>query len=190
MRLLFTAGGVFIYPLLFLSVICVAYILERFFFFLRNPPVCRKTRQALQNEDADYFKNSKSRDLLCWVVQRSLAESDKENFSEVFDSYRKVAVSKMEKGLNIILGIANLAPLLGFLGTVSGMINAFRAIAAVEQVSASVVARGIYEALLTTVTGLSIAVPAFFFFEIFQFLIERFNAFCNEAKIIIEKGRR
>jgi biopolymer transport protein ExbB len=56
--------------------------------------------------------------------------------------------------------VANIAPLLGFLGTVSGMIHAFEAIAAAEEVSARLVATGIYEALITTAAGLIVAIPA------------------------------
>src|SRR2546426_420369 len=55
--------------------------------------------------------------------------------------------------------VANIAPLLGFLGTVSGMIHAFEAIAAAEEVSAKLVATGIYEALITTAAGLIVAIP-------------------------------
>jgi biopolymer transport protein ExbB len=65
----------------------------------------------------------------------------------------------LERGLTVLATIANVAPLLGFLGTVAGMISAFGAIAAAGQVEASLVAGGIKVALITTATGLIIAVP-------------------------------
>jgi biopolymer transport protein ExbB len=65
----------------------------------------------------------------------------------------------LERGLVVLATIANIAPLMGFLGTVAGMISAFGAIAEAGQVDATLVAGGIKVALITTATGLIIAVP-------------------------------
>lgn len=65
----------------------------------------------------------------------------------------------LERGLPILATISNVAPLLGFLGTVAGMISAFAAIELAGQVEATLVAGGIKVALITTATGLLIAVP-------------------------------
>jgi biopolymer transport protein ExbB len=65
----------------------------------------------------------------------------------------------LERGLTVLATISNVAPLLGFLGTVAGMISAFGAIAEAGQVEASLVAGGIKIALITTATGLLIAIP-------------------------------
>jgi biopolymer transport protein ExbB len=65
----------------------------------------------------------------------------------------------LERGLAVLATISNVAPLLGFLGTVAGMISAFGAIAEAGQVEASLVAGGIKIALITTATGLIIAIP-------------------------------
>jgi biopolymer transport protein ExbB len=65
----------------------------------------------------------------------------------------------LERGLTILGTISNVAPLLGFLGTVAGMISAFGAIAEAGQVDATLVAGGIKIALITTATGLIIAIP-------------------------------
>jgi len=65
----------------------------------------------------------------------------------------------LERGLVVLATVASVAPLMGFLGTVAGMISAFGAIAEAGQVEASLVAGGIKIALITTATGLLIAVP-------------------------------
>jgi biopolymer transport protein ExbB len=65
----------------------------------------------------------------------------------------------LERGLAVLATISNVAPLLGFLGTVAGMISAFGAIAEAGQVDATLVASGIKIALITTATGLIIAIP-------------------------------
>lgn len=70
-------------------------------------------------------------------------------------------VRRLEKGLGILALISVIAPLLGFTGTVTGMIQAFRVIASqtVGRVEPSMVAGGIYEALITTAAGLFVALP-------------------------------
>jgi biopolymer transport protein ExbB len=68
-------------------------------------------------------------------------------------------LASLERGLPILATVAMIAPLLGFLGTVTGMINSFEALASVGLNNPSAVARGISEALITTAAGLIIAIP-------------------------------
>jgi biopolymer transport protein ExbB len=68
-------------------------------------------------------------------------------------------LSKLERGLVVLATLTNIAPLLGFLGTVIGMIIAFQAIEVAGEVEATLVAGGIKVALLTTASGLAIAIP-------------------------------
>lgn len=65
----------------------------------------------------------------------------------------------LERGLTVLATVANVAPMMGFLGTVAGMISAFGAVAEAGQIEASLVAAGIKVALITTATGLAIAIP-------------------------------
>jgi biopolymer transport protein ExbB len=68
-------------------------------------------------------------------------------------------LAHLERGLPVLATVAMIAPLLGFLGTVTGMINSFEALASVGLNNPSAVARGISEALITTAAGLIIAIP-------------------------------
>ncbi len=65
----------------------------------------------------------------------------------------------LEQGLVVLATVANVAPMMGFLGTVAGMISAFGAVAEAGQIEASLVAAGIKIALITTAAGLTIAIP-------------------------------
>lgn len=65
----------------------------------------------------------------------------------------------LEQGLVVLATVANVAPMMGFLGTVAGMISAFGAVAEAGQIEAALVAAGIKVALITTATGLTIAIP-------------------------------
>jgi biopolymer transport protein ExbB len=68
-------------------------------------------------------------------------------------------LANLERGLPILATVAMIAPLLGFLGTVTGMINSFEALASVGLNNPAAVAKGISEALITTAAGLAIAIP-------------------------------
>jgi biopolymer transport protein ExbB len=68
-------------------------------------------------------------------------------------------LANLERGLPILATVAMIAPLLGFLGTVTGMINSFEALASVGLNNPAAVAKGISEALITTAAGLMIAIP-------------------------------
>ncbi|MGH2568208.1 MAG: MotA/TolQ/ExbB proton channel family protein, partial [Bacteroidota bacterium] len=90
------------------------------------------------------------------------------------ESAGKEEVYHLERGLGILASIAGIAPLLGFLGTVTGMIGAFRTI---EQLSGVVnpsdLAGGIWEALLTTAFGLIVGIPAYAFYNFFVSRVQR-----------------
>ena len=84
---------------------------------------------------------------------------------------------ELEKRLDILASIAGIAPMLGFLGTVAGMIRAFQQIQNLQgNVNPSVLAGGIWEALLTTAAGLVVGIVAFFFYN---WLLGRINRYVN-----------
>jgi biopolymer transport protein ExbB len=85
-------------------------------------------------------------------------------------------VNSLENGFNFLTALGSLSPLTGFLGTVSGMIGAFKSIAEATEVNAQIVANGIYEALITTVYGLIIAIIAMIFHSIFSHIVDKFAA--------------
>ncbi len=87
----------------------------------------------------------------------------------------------LERGLAVLATIANVAPMLGFLGTVIGMIDAFAAIEAAGQVEPQLVAGGIKVALITTAAGLTIAIPVNVAYNFFVSRIDRLIAEMEEG---------
>jgi biopolymer transport protein ExbB len=108
-----------------------------------------------------------------------VSQNDPEIFSQGVEREAGEIITLLEKGLVVLAAVSTIAPLIGFLGTVSGMINAFDAIANADQVNAKVVAGGIKEALITTAAGLIVAIPAMVFY---QYLTSRVNAFTSEVE--------
>ena len=86
-------------------------------------------------------------------------EEGTERVMKAIENQGLIELSKLEKGLVVLATLTNVAPLLGFLGTVIGMIIAFQSIEAAGEVEATLVAGGIKVALTTTAAGLIIAIP-------------------------------
>lgn len=100
---------------------------------------------------------------------------------EAIEIAGRTEVFNLEKRLSILATIAGVAPLLGFLGTVTGMINAFMTIQALGGiVSPSDLAGGIWEALLTTAYGLIVGIPAYGFYNYF---VTNINRLVHEIEI-------
>ena len=96
-----------------------------------------------------------------------------ERATQAVENAGAIEVAGLEKGLVWLATLSNVAPLLGFLGTVIGMIMAFQAIEIAGEVEATLVAGGIKVALITTATGLTIAIPINIFHNYFVMKIDR-----------------
>lgn len=91
-----------------------------------------------------------------------------ERVKEAIENAGTQEVAKLEKGLSVLATVAGIAPLLGFLGTVTGMISAFMRIEALAgAANPSDLAGGIWEALVTTAFGLIVGIPALAFYNYF-----------------------
>jgi biopolymer transport protein ExbB len=179
---LFFKGGPFMYPLLIASVIGVAVIIERAVTLSRARTDVRKLMRrvldALHSKgvEAAAAECERTRGPIAAILHAGLkrAERGTEAVERAIETAGMIETSFLERGLIWLATLATIAPLLGFLGTVSGMIRAFNAIAEAEQVNAKLVASGISEALITTATGLLIAIPIQAFHNFFVSQIDRF----------------
>ena len=181
----FQKGGVFMWPLLILSLLGLGVILERFWTLARarvnTGKLMSKVVGALREDGLQGAIEvcQRTRGPIAAILHAGLMRVPKgpEAVEKAIESAGTIEMSFLQRGLMILATIANIAPLIGFLGTVSGMIHAFEAIAAAEQVSAKLVATGISEALITTATGLIVAIPIqaannFFISQIDRFILE------------------
>ena len=91
------------------------------------------------------------------------------------ESQGQIEVSKLEKNLNLLAAVPSLAPMLGLLGTVIGLIMAFFSMSNAEgSFSPKILSEGIYTALGQTATGLAVAIPANFFYNLLLTRIDKF----------------
>lgn len=164
---LYWTGGVFMHPILLCSIVGLAVIIERAAFFTKARTDTRRLMGDLLHVLQDDGFEAAQRLLhglrgpIAAVLHSGLARAKRgpEAVEKAVETAASIEIAQLERGLIWLQTVANIAPLLGFLGTVSGMIHAFEAIAAAEEVSARLVATGIYEALITTAAGLMVAIP-------------------------------
>ncbi|MEJ2153085.1 MAG: MotA/TolQ/ExbB proton channel family protein [Gemmatimonadota bacterium] len=163
----FQDGGVFMWPLQALAIIGLLLIAWKLSSLMSTS---NKTRSL--HEDVDGLisnhrleeAKARCRESDTPVANILLAGLDKhdqgtERVMTAIENEGMIQMSRLESGLVWLATIANVAPLLGFLGTVAGMIIAFGAIELAGEVDATLVAGGIKVALITTATGLAIAIP-------------------------------
>ena len=192
-RKYFKMGGVFMYPLLILSIVAMAIVMERFWYFSRR----KLNITQLAGEVVDRIKTTGATSALAYCDEKNtmgsrilgdglrLHEAGIERVEKGMETSGGVEIGLLERGLSILAAVANLAPLLGFLGTVTGMIVAFKKIAGADTVSAKLVSVGIFEALVTTAVGLIVAIPAFAFHNVFVHKIDKFATEVEKASATV-----
>lgn len=185
---LFNDGGWAMYPLLILLILGIGVAIER----LHN-----LSRAAIDAEG--FFKNleeaiksggpDKAAELcsatpgpVASVIHAGLLRLDRglEHVEKAVDNSGAVEMAFLERGMVWLSTVANLAPMIGFLGTVSGMINAFQAIKEAGDVEPSMVAGGISEALITTAAGLIVGILIQFCYNFFANRIDKIIADMTE----------
>jgi biopolymer transport protein ExbB len=179
---LFLNGGPFMWPLLGSIVVGLVFILERLWTLSRARVNTRKLmfgiQKSLRSEgvDAAIRTCERTRGPIAAILHAGLLKTPRgpQAVEKAIETAGAIEMAFLERGLSAIAAVVNVAPMLGFLGTVSGMINAFEAIAASDQVSAKLVASGISEALITTASGLVIAIPTSLFHSYFVGQVDKF----------------
>jgi len=182
---IFLNGGLVMWPILFCSVVALAVAIDRFLVLRRAkinlPAFLVRIRGFIKNKDmsgaASFCLREKSP--IANMVRKGLKKfgMGHERVKEAIENAGRQEVSKLEKGLSILATVAGVAPLLGFLGTVTGMIQAFMRIEDLAgAASPSDLAGGIWEALLTTAFGLIVGIPAYVVYNYFLSWITKFVA--------------
>jgi biopolymer transport protein ExbB len=187
---LFNLGGVIMWPLLVFSVAVVAISIERVIFILYHDlkvdDLSDKVSTCIKSNDysgaCEYLsgltkRRVGARILLTLLKQLNPGQQFLVHRAErAVETEAKNCINSLENGFNFLTALGSLSPLTGFLGTVSGMIGAFKSIAEATEVNAQIVANGIYEALITTVFGLIIAIIAMVVHSILSHIVDKFAA--------------
>lgn len=191
------------WPLLLFSVAAVAITIERAVYFifhnLRIDDLETTVTGFIKQKDfqgaIEYLSGLTKRRMGARIFLALISNSKSgkdfsaDNAERAAETEGANCINSLENTFNFLTALGSLSPLTGFLGTVTGMIAAFRAIAEAAEVNAQIVAGGIYEALITTVFGLIVAIIAMISHSVFSHIVDRFTAkieiACSKLIILI-----
>ena len=169
MKELITQGGPLIFILLGCSLLAVGIFLERFFHFHRSTIVVQDLLQGLGNLISR--KNYVEALHVCAGTPGPVArvmkavltrhEADRIELKEIAQEAGQLEVPRLERSLPVLLSIAYIAPLIGLLGTVLGLVDTFLPVAQYGNATNTELARGIYRSLVTSAVGIAVAIPAY-----------------------------
>ncbi|NIR50620.1 MotA/TolQ/ExbB proton channel family protein [candidate division KSB1 bacterium] len=188
---LFNKGGGFMWPILICLVIGIAISLERFWTLSRASVNTRKflntIKKALNEGGVQAATEvcANTRGPVASIFHAGLLRVDRgvEHVEKAIMNAGSIEMAFLEKGLVWLSTIVSIAPMLGFLGTVWGMIEAFRSIEQANDISPSIVAGGISVALLTTLFGLVVAIIVQFFNNYFVSKVDKLIVDMEESSV-------
>src|SRR3954466_14951564 len=181
-------GGLLMWPILACSVIAIAVFAERFLFLHRSTIHVGEFLQGLSNllrrrNFAEALHESAGTPgPVARVIHAAIIRHDapRPELREIVQEAGQLEVPKLERFLGVLATLAYLTPLLGLLGTVAGMIEAFGVIAANGgYATVTELSTGVYKSLLTTAAGLVVATPTF---VAYSYLSSRVNTMLHDIE--------
>lgn len=185
-------GGWIMIVLLLLSIVCFYIFFNRLHAFRKatvNDP-------HFMDRVLDYMKNGENKSAIIFcqataspvsrIVEKGigLADHDSKDIQMGMENAANIEIAKLEKGLSGMSTIASAAPMIGFLGTVTGMVRAFWEMAgAGNNIDVSLLSSGIYQAMITTVGGLVVGIIALF---AYNYLVARVDSIANQMESFIQ----
>lgn len=198
---IFLKGGYIMWFILLSSVIGLAVVIDRFIVLRRAkinvPAFMVRIRGFIKKKDISgaisYCMQEKSP--VANIVRKGLKKYryGHDRVKDAIENAGSQEISKLEKGLPVLASVAGIAPLLGFLGTVTGMIQAFMTIQDLAgAANPSDLAGGIWEALITTAFGLIVGIPALALYNYFlssvKKLVGEMETVANDVIDVIQEG--
>ena len=174
-------GGYVMYPILFLFSVAIFLFIERYLYIRKTTKIDENFLHNINelllagNIQAaiTYCKNSKFP--IANMLERGLGRlgSPIREIESAIENKAKLEIYNMEKNLGILSSIARIAPMFGFLGTVTGMIRTFHNISTSNKIEISTIASGIYEKMVTSASGLIVGIIAYVLYTLLTTMIDR-----------------
>jgi biopolymer transport protein ExbB len=188
-------GGFIMIPILLLSVISIYFFVERYIYIRRNAVIdenlVSNIISELKNRKAEIpeVKSSDNTTSLGRILESGLSQSGKSaaEIEKYMESSANMEISEMEKNTGYLGIIAGIAPMLGFIGTISGVIKIFYNISLADNISIGIIAGGLYQKMICSGTGLIVGVIAYSCYHYLQMMIDRFSINMQRQVNEIEK---
>jgi len=187
--LIFKGGWVMI-PLLLLSILTIVIVIERYL-FLGKQGVGKKNNfesflAALKVGNNTEAARLCEEDNAAWsrIFQyAALTEISGDEQEKLMDQAANVEVAYLERRLNVLSIVAGVAPLLGFIGTIAGVITIFFDISTTADISIGVISEGLYQKMVSSAGGLVVGIIAFVFYQLLQNSVDKFIAQMEEYSL-------
>jgi biopolymer transport protein ExbB len=176
-------GGFIMIPIILLSIFSIYLFIERFMYIRKSAVVDQElihnVIEELRNKRTEaalaHAKNdttSLGRILQSGLNQSGKTRMDVENYME---ATANIEISEMEKNTGYLGIIAGIAPMLGFIGTIAGVIKIFYNISLADNISIGIIAGGLYQKMICSGTGLIVGVVAYSCYHYLQMMIDRYS---------------
>jgi len=168
-------GGWIMIPIILLSIVAVYIFFDRYFAIKRASKIDVSMMEKVKGYitagkiDAALALCRSQDNPAARMIEKGISRIGRPlaDVNEAIENVGNLEISKLEKGLSILASAAGGAPMLGFLGTVTGMVRAFYDMASAgNNIDITLLSRGIYEAMVTTVAGLIVGITAYFAYNI------------------------
>ena len=176
-------GGYIMIPIILLSIISIYLFIERFIYIRRSSlidqimvdKVLTEIRNKRNEEALSQLRFSSSS--IGRIIESGLNNPGKtpKEAEGYMESTANIEISVMEKDTGYLGIIAGIAPMLGFIGTISGVIKIFYNISLADNISIGIIAGGLYQKMICSGTGLIVGVIAYAAYHYLQMMIDRFS---------------
>jgi biopolymer transport protein ExbB len=199
MQELIEKGGLIMWPLLACSVISMTIVVERILFWIRSKRAEDQTlvNRLFEKTEAGRFEEAIAETnnttcLTCRVLSAGLAHRNY-GLTESLEAAAGAEIATMKRGLSVLDTIITLAPLLGILGTVTGIIASFDLLGAAGIEDPKAVTGGIAQALITTAAGLTVAIITLLPYNALVARVEKLTHYlekmCTCYTVTVQKGQ-
>ena len=188
---LILTGGIVMIPMGILSIMTIYYFVERFLTIKASAKsedtFIPNIKDMIVNGNIDGAKSlcSSSKDPSAPMIAKGIARigNPMKEIESAMESVGKLTVNRLEKNLNVLSLIGRIAPIMGFVGTIIGVIKIFYNIALDDNISIGAISEGLYEKMITSASGLLIGLVAFIGYYVLNSMLDRIINKMEESSI-------
>jgi biopolymer transport protein ExbB len=176
-------GGFIMIPILLLSIFSIYLFIERYIYIKKSSvldntlvsDIISQIRNKKRQEAVSLSRNSDTS--IGRILESGLSQNEKttKEIESTMESTANLEISEMEKNTGYLGIIAGIAPMLGFIGTISGVIKIFYNISLADNISIGIIAGGLYQKMICSGTGLIVGVIAYSCYHYLQMMIDRYT---------------
>jgi biopolymer transport protein ExbB len=192
---LLTKGGVIMIPIFLLSIIMVFVFSEKLIYITKNAKIKRGFAYQVVDEISkgqtdEALNTCRSNHSIGRIFEDGIPMIGKpiKDIESIMESSANIEIAQMERHTGYLGIIAGIAPMLGFIGTISGVIKIFYNISLSDNISIGIIADGLYQKMICSGTGLIVGVIAYVCYHYLQMMIDRFTQRLSEEELIFIKS--